>query len=61
MRGMAGRGLVAGGVGGMGEGGEKIKPRSGATNNRIDDKATPGMSEPNCAALEHTTPEYFVA
>jgi hypothetical protein len=31
-------------------GGEKIKPRSGATNNRMDDKATPGMSEPNCAA-----------
>mgnify|MGYP007030591323 CR=1 FL=1 len=31
-------------------GGEKIKPRGGATNNRMDDKATPGMSEPNCAA-----------
>ena len=29
---------------------EKKKPRGGATNNRIDDKATPGMSEPNCAA-----------
>jgi len=48
---------VGGGVGGRasrvqgGAGqGEKIKPRGGATNNRMDDKATPGMSEPNCAA-----------
>ena len=41
--------------------GEKIKPRGGATNNRMDDKATPGMSEPNCAALGHPTPEIFVA
>jgi len=59
---MAGRGLVAGGAGqGRAGGGEKIKPRGGATNNRIDDKATPGMSEPNCAALGHPTPEIFVA
>jgi len=41
----------AGGRAGQGRaGGEKIKPRGGATNNRMDDKATPGMSEPNCAA-----------
>ena len=51
LRGMAGRGLVAGGAGqGRAGQGEKIKPRGGATNNRMDDKATPGMSEPNCAA-----------
>ena len=41
--------------------GEKIKLRGGATNNSADDKATPGMSEPNCAALGYPTPEYFVA
>jgi len=48
---------VRGGVGGRASRvqgragrGEKIKPRGGATNNRMDDKATPGMSEPNCAA-----------
>jgi len=40
----------AGGWWGRAGQGEKIKPRGGATNNRMDDKATPGMSEPNCAA-----------
>ena len=56
-------GRGAGGAGaGVGRGqGEKIKPRGGATNNRMDDKATPHMSEPNCAALGHPTPEIFVA
>ena len=54
-------GREAGGEGRGARWGEKIKPRGGATNNRKDDKATPGMSEPNCAALEHTTTEYFVA
>jgi len=48
---VAGQGRAGQGRAGQGRaGGEKIKPRGGATNNRMDDKATPGMSEPNCAA-----------
>jgi len=43
------QGFPGAGQGRAGQG-EKIKPRGGATNNRMDDKATPGMSEPNCAA-----------
>ena len=61
VRGGSSRGGMASRVQGRAGQGEKIKPRGGATNNRMDDKATPGMSEPNCAALGHPTPEIFVA
>ena len=50
VRGGSSRGGMASRVQGRAGQGEKIKPRGGATNNRMDDKATPGMSEPNCAA-----------
>ena len=57
--GVGGRASRVQGGAGQGRGGEKIKPRGGATNNRIDDKTRGGMFKINCVAFGYPTPEYF--